>query len=160
LSPGDVVNISGAGCVEIEGNSYLWVNQFEGDIISVSGSTEIPWHDITHEEVNVDSEAWESCPLHFTEGFESTRSTNPVYEWWEATSLSSGLSVLFIPLSEFIQIWTGDCYQGAFGIWDWHSQQGMWDRWFFRVVLDGLQVIDCSLPIQQLSFGAVKALYR
>jgi len=151
LSVGDVVTISGA---EVDSETLLIIDLSGGDSIVVTGSTEVPWLDVTHEAIDNHPDGdtpWHYSPLHFSEGF-------TIIDTWggdsfRAASILCGHEFLFGPMGDPIQHDVGDCFQGARGFYfNMHDGMGF--------VQNGIEIIDCSLPVQALSFGTVKALYR
>lgn len=49
----------------------------------------------------------------------------------------------------------GDCYFCATGIYVWNFSE-----WKLNPHVDGLNIVDCSVPNESLSFGDVKKLFR
>jgi len=153
LSVGDVVTVSGA---EVDG-SGTWVDLVidisGGDGVAITGSIEVPWFDTTHQDVDQypDGESpWFYCPIHFTERF----TISSTYEsGFDAASIICGHDVGFGFFGDPIEAGVDDCFQGVRGFY-WGLDDGM------QVVADGLQIIDCSLPAQSMSLGAVKSLYK
>ncbi len=149
---GDLVTISGATAGNI--GKELYVSAAEGGSIISTGSTELPWIDLTYQDIANDLPGyeWWACPIHYTEWF-SVSAIHEGTNHWEATSGIGGNSAHFRFLGDFISISIGDCFQGVRGIWYWPQS-------FLYVSSDGLNVIDCALPVDGNSFGNVKAQFR
>ncbi len=152
VSPGNVITITGASVMEYLGVSGLNIYAWQGDTVAITGSAEIPWVDITYSEVMDDQTSWDSCPIHLTEGYTATSVLNSSI--YAISALTSEL-VHFNGLTGYInaEVDYGDCFQGAYGIWISPDVT-------LGVVPSGIVVVDCSLPTQVLSFGAIKSVYR
>ena len=152
VETGEVVTITGATAHNL--GRELGISSAGGGSIVATGSTEVPWIDLIYQDIaNVlPAEEWWACPLHFTEGF-AVAAIHEGTNHWEATSVIGGHTADFRFLGDFIPIYIGDCFQGVRGIW--YSFQS-----FLYVPSDGLQVIDCALPVEGTNFGTVKAQFH
>ena len=119
---GDLVTISGATAHNI--GKELSVSADEGGSIISTGSTDLPWIDLTYQDIANDLPGyeWWACPIHFTEWF-SVSAIHEGTNHWEAISGIGGNTAHFRFLGDFISISIGDCFQGVRGVWYVSRQQ-------------------------------------
>ena len=101
-----------------------------------------------------DAESWESCMILVQDGMEVTATPNTYGEWF-ATALD-GTEVMFddfwydTTLVEMMQ-----CYNNATGILNYS-----FGAFKLEAFADGIPIVDCAVPTDEVTFGQLKALYR
>jgi len=125
----------------------------QGDSVVITGSTEIPWVDITHQQIDDDPDGispWYPCALHFTEGFTITGIWDGGFN---AHDILCGHDTFFVFKDDPIPCEVGQCFQGI-KVYYFSLSDGV------GVAQDGLMPINCALPEETFSFGRIKAMYR
>ncbi len=124
-----------------------------GSLIKV-GSMEVPTPTaISAAELDGDSEPWESCAVTITDGM----TVDEVLDFgeWTAPALD-GTPVRFDDTwYDASTVVVGDCYNSATGIYFYS-----FGNFKLEPYVDGIDIVDCSVPTDDVTFDAVKALYR
>ncbi|HPF34207.1 MAG TPA: hypothetical protein P5571_01410 [Candidatus Krumholzibacteria bacterium] len=119
---------------------------------TVTGTAALPALFVTTIELFTDPEAYESHVLTITDGM-------IVQELlagglWRADSVETQLSVIFGDyFFDYATVDVGDCYNNAYGMFTWYQNQ-----WVFKVL--SVEETDCTVANEDMSLGAVKALFR
>jgi len=106
--------------------------------------------------LNADPEAWECCFVHVCEGMVVTNADYG-YGMWEVQSYENPSEYLLFDDYWYDQgtVQLGDCYTCAVGIFTYN-----YDEFKLNPFVDNIDVVDCSVPNESMTFGGVKALYR
>ena len=124
-----------------------------GSLVKV-GTMEVPTPTlITAAELAADSEPWESCAVTITDGM----TVDEVLDFgeWTAAALD-GTPVRFDDYwYDSSTVMLGDCYNSATGIYFFS-----FGNFKLEAFEDGIDIVDCSVPTDDVTFDAVKALYR
>jgi len=150
---GDVVDLANATYKEYYELTELDLPTNSGTV-TVTGTATVPSLPMTLAAVQADNEAWESHVITITDGFAVSELLS--YGNWNAISQDSGLVLLHDDyfFDESI-LAVGDCYQGVTGMYTY-----AYDAYTMEPLVDGLTIVDCTVDGEDMSFGAVKALYR
>ena len=154
MVPGDVVCICG------EYKEYFDLSEIDivsagiyGSLIKV-GTQAVPTPTpLTAAELAANSENWESCAVTVIDGMSVSELLS--FGEWNATAEDGNVV-------RFDDIWypsdtvvVGDCYDSATGIYFYS-----YGNFKLEAYEDGIDVVDCSVPTEEVTFDAVKALYR
>lgn len=119
---------------------------------TVTGSAAVPSIFLTTLDLAADHEAWESHVVTITDGM-IVQQLLPG-GLWLASSVETQLPVVFSDyFYDYATVDLGDCYNNAYGMITWFQNQ-----WVFKVI--STVDTDCTVGNEDLSFGAVKTLYR
>jgi len=100
------------------------------------------------------AESWESCVVTIVDGMIVTDISLGNGEWM-AEALD-GTPVQFDDFwYDFDSVMVNDCYNNATGIYNYS-----FSAFKLEPFVDGIQLTDCTVATEPVSFGAVKALYR
>ncbi len=124
-----------------------------GSLIKVGTQTVPTPSNVTAADLAADSERWESCAITITDGM-TVEEIHSYGEWTAAAQ--DGNPVRFDDFwYDASTVLLGDCYDSATGIY--YYSYGDFKLEAFE---DGIVVVDCSVSTEDVTFGAVKALYR
>lgn len=154
LIAGDVVCICG------EYKEYYDLSEIDVPAAGLYGSVlkvdtqEVPIPtSLTAAELAADPEPWESCAVTINDGM----MVSEIGDYGEWTALAmDGTPVMFDDYwydAETVMV--DDCYNEATGIWFYG-----YGAFKLEAYADGIEVVDCYVATDEVSFGAVKALYR
>ena len=151
---GDVVCICG------EYKEYFDLSEIDivsaglyGSLIKV-GTQAVPTPSlVTAAELAADGEPWESCAVTIIDGM----AVDEILDFGEWTAMAlDGTSVRFDDIwYDASTVMLDDCYDSATGIYYY-----TYGDFKLEAYEDGINVVDCSVATEDLTFSAVKALYR
>ncbi|MCP4293124.1 MAG: hypothetical protein GY780_14965 [bacterium] len=130
-----------------------------GSLIKV-GSQAVPTPSlVTAADLAADSEPWESCAVTITDAM----TVNEILSYGEWTAATSDGSAATVETTvRFDDFWYDadtvmleDCYGSATGIY-YYS----FGNFKLEAFADGIELVDCSVATEDVTFGAIKALYR
>jgi len=151
ISVGDVVDIKGlvrdnSGRCEI---NLLYPSDAG---YTVTGITAVPEIFLTTLDLLADHEAWESHVVTITDGMIVQEILADGQ--WLAVSVETELPIVFDDyFYDYATVALGDCYNNAFGMVTWYRE-----AWVFKVI--STNNIDCTVGNDDLSFGALKGMFR
>ncbi len=101
-----------------------------------------------------EAEAWESCMITVQDGMSVTIAPNTYGEWY-ADALD-GTTVMFDDYwYDTAQVVVAQCYNNATGILNYSFSD-----FKLEAFADGIPVVNCAVPTDDVSFSGLKALYR
>jgi len=101
-----------------------------------------------------DAEAWESCMITVQDGMQVTAAANAYGEWY-ATALDGTVVMFDDYWYDDTQVMLQQCYNNATGILNYS-----FNDFKLEAFADGIELVDCGVDAQDISFSSVKALYR
>lgn len=154
MVPGDEVCICG------EYKEYYDLSEIDivaaglyGSMIKV-GTQTIPTPSyVTAAELAADSEPWESCAVTIIDGMVVSEIGS--YGEWTALALD-GTPVAFDDYwYDASTVAVEDCYANATGIWFYG-----YGIFKLEAYVDGIEMSDCYVATEDVTFGAIKSMYR
>jgi hypothetical protein len=101
-----------------------------------------------------DAEMWESCMITVQDGMEVTIAPNSFGEWY-ADALD-GTQVMFDDFWYLPgDVMVGQCYNNATGILNYS-----FSAFKLEAFAEGIPVVNCTVPTDDVTFGELKARYR
>lgn len=148
---GDVLDIVDGEYLEYNDLSEL--KTFDA-MVTVTGTMTVPTPlMITAADLYADVEAYEGCALTVTDGMMVTEILS--YGMWIATT-EGGTPVQFDDyMFDDTTVVVGDCYNNVTGIMDFS-----YGDYKVHPMADGVALTDCTVATDEISFEAIKALYR
>ncbi len=152
---GDIVSV-GALYEEYHELTELNVLSDAAGYVTVTGWTDclLPLC-VTIAELNANPEPYESVWIQVMDGMMVTELLT--YGMWEVESYDT--TGEFLLMDDYwyddTTVQVGDCYFCATGIYVWN-----YDFWKLNPHVDGLSLVDCSVPNEEMTIGDVKKLYR
>jgi hypothetical protein len=155
-APGDVVDICGE-FKEVCGLSTVDIPAagLYGSVIK-TGTAPIPAVNyVTAAALLASPEQWESVTIMITDGMSVPAGYSLGSGMWNVEALD-GTTVVFDDFwYNFGNVMEGQCYNNATGIL--HDACG---SFLFEPFLNGIPVVNCSVGIESVSMGSIKARYR
>ncbi|MCP4574235.1 MAG: hypothetical protein GY838_17885 [bacterium] len=158
MVPGDEVQICGVyeeyyGLTEIN----VPAADIYGSVLKV-GDLPVPMPSVVSAaDIFVDpllAEPWESCLIIIQDGMIVSALPSSYGEWF-ADALD-GTPVMFDDYwYDDTQVAVGQCYNNATGILNYG-----FGNFKLEALVDGIPIVNCAVPTDEVSFGALKALYR
>lgn len=158
MVPGDEVQLCGVyeeyyGLTELNIPAAGWY----GSVLKV-GTLPVPEPNIVSAaDIYVDpvlAEPWESCIITIKDGMQVTVLPDQYGEWY-AEALN-GTTVMFDDYwYDTGQVQIMQCYDNATGILNYS-----FGNFKLEAFADGIPIVNCTVPGESVSFGALKALYR
>ena len=154
MVPGDVVSICG------EYKEYYDLSEIDivaaglyGSLLKV-GTQDIPAPSyVTAADLAADGEPWESCVVTIIDGM-AVSETHDFGEW--TAIAQDGTPVRFDDFwYDDTTVMIDDCYPNATGVW--YYGYGLFKLEVFE---DGIEVVDCFVATEEVTFDSMKALYR
>lgn len=151
LSEGDVVDVMGTYLLHT-GRDAISLLHPAGAHVTVTGTAPVPDNQVTVAELDADPAAWSSTRLFVTDGL----LVQGVFEdgQWLVASYETGH---LMRLDDYFGLYPGvrvaECYNNADGVFMFYG-----DRYVLKAL--DLAYVDCTVPNEGASFGAVKQMYR
>jgi len=151
IAVGDVLDIADGEYFEYYDLSEL--KTFDATV-TVTGTMAVPAPTMmTANELYADAEPFEGCLIKLTDGM--TVSVIGSYGEWTATTIG-GTDVLFDDyMFDDTTVVVGECYNSVTGIVDF-----TYGAYKIQPLADGVEHVDCGVPTEEISFDAVKSLFR
>jgi hypothetical protein len=153
---GDVVNVIGVyeeyfGLTEINVPAAA-----ENGLIEVVGQQAVPAPvSLTMAELLIDPEIYESVPVCLTDGMSVLEAPNDFGEWLVG-SLESADELLFNDyFYDDTTVELGQCYNSACGVLNYS-----FGAFKLEAYADGIDVTDCTVPVEGSSLTSIKGLFR
>ena len=154
---GDLVDVAGLykeyyDLTEIDVNAdasgyATVVGQFGGEMLPL---------DVTMAQLVADGEPYEGCMIRLTDGMTVTVAPDSHGEWEAESHETPGDTVVFDDYwYDTTTVSLGDCYNSATGCL-YYS----YGAFKLEAFADGLEVVDCVVATEPVSFDSVKSLYR
>ncbi len=124
-----------------------------GSVLKV-GQQDIPAPSlVTAADLAADSEPWESCVVTITDGMIVSEVLD--YGEWNALALD-GTPVMFDDYwYDASTVEVDHCYNNATGVWFYG-----YGNFKLEAFEDGIELTDCTVATQDVTFGSIKSLYR
>ncbi len=115
---------------------------------------------VTAADLMANPEIWESCAITIQDGMQVILEDSPgvpvsSYGEWTATCLDGTEIAMDDYWYDATQVVMLECYNNATGIWNYG-----YGAFKLEPYVDGLALVNCTIPTEAVSFGAVKAMYR
>jgi len=151
VAVGDILDIVDGQYVEYYDLSEL--KTFDA-IVTVTGTMPVPApFAITADDLFADTEAFEGCAVTIVDGMTVTEIQS--YGQWVATTLG-GTPVLFDDyMFDDTTVVLGDCYNSVTGMIDYS-----YGAYKVHPLADGVELTDCTVATDAVSFDSIKSLYR
>ncbi|MDX2473557.1 MAG: hypothetical protein QNL91_07570 [Candidatus Krumholzibacteria bacterium] len=150
---GDVITITSGEYKEYYDLSEIDMGTYAGTV-TATGTMAVPALPMALDDVLLDAEAWESHVLTITDGFMITELLS--YGEWTAQSFDGGSTLGFDDIFfDGTVLMVGDCYQNVTGMYTYS-----FGAYKLNPLVDGLVTQDCAVANEDVSFGAVKGMYR
>lgn len=157
LVPGDLVNVGGLYIEYYDYSEIDLVDDVDGYCLEI-GTAPIPAPlPLTLADFNADPEPYECCMIQIVDGL--TVTDLPGYNQWTAESFEDpGQFLLFHDYwYDFSTVSLGDCYNMAQGILVYGYGAYKLEPFAGE---DGIELTDCTIPVQEITFEGLRAMYR
>ena len=150
---GDVITITSGEYKEYYDLSEIDMGTYSGTV-TTTGTMAVPVLAMGLDTVLLDPEAWESHVLTLLDGFLITELLT--YGEWNALSFDGGSTLGFDDyFFDEAALVVGDCFQNVVGMYTYS-----YGAYKLNPLADGLVTEDCAVSNEDVSFGAVKGMYR
>jgi hypothetical protein len=148
---GDIIDIIGGEFTEYYDLSEIIATDA---VVTLTGTGPVPAPTmIDAATLFADAEPYESCMVTVTDGMIVTELGS--YGQWVAQTLDG----LFVDFDDYFYdvstVLVGDCYNSVTAICDYS-----FSAYKLQPLVEGIELTDCTVATDELSFEAVKALYR
>ena len=157
LVPGSQVDVGGY-YIEYYEFSEITLPDDAGGYCTITGSAPVPDPiPVSLAEMNVDPEPYECCLIRVTDGLAVYDLLD--YSQWMAESVESPGEVLMLLGNwyDFATVSVGDCYNWVTGILVWGYGNYKIEPFAGDA---GIDLTDCAVANETMSFGSIKSLYR
>jgi hypothetical protein len=158
LMAGDVVTVTGQYIEYYDLSEISVPDAGEDGAITVTDQTEVPApYDLTAAEYLADQEAFESVMICITDGMQVTEAPNQYGEWVAAEWNDPSLEIVFDDLLGYddTTVEVGQCYNWACGVVYYSFGQ-----FKLEAFVDGIEVVECTVPVEGNSLTELKGLFR
>ena len=154
--PGDIVSI----CGEIK--EYFDLTEIDvvaaglyGYVLKTgSGAPMAPYY-VTAAELVADGEPWECVQITITDGMEVPVGFDLGFGEWTVIALDGSTLRFDDYWYLFTNVMEGQCYNNATGIYTYG-----FGTFRLEPFVDGIPIVDCTVGIESVSMGSIKAMFR
>jgi hypothetical protein len=151
VAEGDEVEVHGT-FIEHTGRDAVSLLHPAGAHVTVTGAAAPPDNQVTVAQLDADPEAWSSTRLFVTDGL-IVQEVLDDGRWIVASYETGHLMILDDYFGLYPDVRVAECYNNADGVFFFYGGE------YVLKALD-LAHVDCTVPNEGLSFGAVKQMYR
>lgn len=154
--PGDVLSVCGLiseyyGLTELD----IPAAGLYGYVLQVGSGAPLAPHYVTAAQLAADGEPWESVQVTIVDGMEVPMGFDLGNGEWQVLALDGTALIFDDYWYDFANVAEGQCYNNATGIYNFS-----FSNFKLEPFVDGIPIVDCAVPTQELSLSAVKALFR
>ncbi len=154
--PGDIISV----CGEIK--EFFDLTELDipaaglyGYTLKTGSGAPLAPHVVDAATLAADGEPWESVQITIPDGMEVPVGFDLGFGEWNAIALD-GTPVRFDDYwYDFLNVMEGQCYNNATGIYNYS-----FDNFKLEPFVDGIPIVDCAVGVEELTMGALKAMYR
>ncbi len=153
---GDVVTITGVYTEYYDLSEISVPDAGDDGMITITAQGEAPTpYSVTAAEYLADPEVFEGVSICITDGMQVNDVPNQYGEWY-ATVLDTDMEIMFDDyFYDTSTVMAGQCYNHACG-----AVYYSFGAYKLQAYADGIEVVDCTVPVESSSLSSIKGLFR